>query len=54
MANPAPASKVVSNGEALGHKLLQSVREMKVGTVARVTKIESDEIALARQGTGLS
>ena len=37
MANPAE-SKRVSAGEALGRKLLQSVREMKAVHAARVTK----------------
>lgn len=54
MTDPKTTTKPVSSGEALGRKLLQSVREMKAGTVARVTKIEPNEIVLARQGTGLS
>ena len=48
------SSKRVSAGEALGLKLLQSVREMKAGTVARVTQVELNEVAQARQNTGLS
>jgi putative transcriptional regulator len=48
------SSKRVSAGEALGLKLLQSVREMKAGTAARVTQVELNEVAQARQNTGLS
>ena len=52
---PSPTlSKRVSAGEALGLKLLQSVREMKAGSAARVTKVELNEVAQARQNTGLS
>ena len=47
-------SKRVSAGEALGLKLLQSVREMKAGVAARVTQVELNDVAQARQGTGLS
>jgi putative transcriptional regulator len=47
-------SKVVSADEALGLKLLQSVREMKAGQAARVTKVELNEVTEARQSTGLS
>ena len=43
-----------SSGEALGLQLLQSVREMKAGQAARVTKVEPNEVLLARQNTGLS
>lgn len=43
-----------SAGEDLGQKLLQSVREMKAGQAARVTKVELNDVAQARQGTGLS
>jgi len=46
--------KRVSSGEALGLKLLRSVREMKAAKAARVTKIEANEVVLARQSTGLS
>ena len=51
------ASRVKSKvgpGEALGLKLLQSVREMKVGKAARVTHVELTEAAEARQASGLS
>lgn len=41
-------------GEALGLKLLQSVREMKAGQAARITHVEPNEVVQARQGTGLS
>lgn len=54
MANPAPVAKRISSGEALGLKLLQSVREMKAGQAARVTKIEPNEVVQARQTIGLS
>lgn len=47
-------AKGVSSGEALGLKLLQSVREMKASQAARVTKVEPNEVVQARQGTGLS
>lgn len=44
----------VVSGEALGRKLLQSVREMKAGQRARETTVEPNEVARARQSTGLS
>ncbi len=47
-------SKRAGAGEALGLKLLQSVREMKAAQAARVTKVEPNEVVLARQRTGLS
>lgn len=43
-----------SVGEDLGLKLLKSVREMKAGQAARVTKVEANEVAQARQKSGLS
>ena len=43
-----------TSGEALGRKLLQSVREMKAKKFARVTKVEVNEVVEARQSTGLS
>ncbi len=46
--------KRISSGEALGLKLLQSVREMKAANAARITKIETNEVVQARQSTGLS
>jgi putative transcriptional regulator len=42
------------NGEELGKKLLQSVREMKAGKAARVTQVAANEVAAARLKTGLS
>jgi len=53
MASGTPV-KPVSSGEALGLKLLQSVREMNAGRAARITKVEPNEVVQARQGTGLS
>ena len=47
-------AKRLSSGEALGLKLLQSVREMKADNAARITKIETNEVVQARQRTGLS
>jgi len=47
-------AKRVSAGETLGLKLLQSVREMKAGRVARVTNLEPNDVVQARQRTGLS
>jgi putative transcriptional regulator len=48
------SEKTLSAGEALGRKLLQSVREMKAARAARVTKVELNEVVQARQKTGLS
>lgn len=45
---------VIGPGEALGRKLLQSVKEMKAGHRGRVTMVELNEVAQARQSTGLS
>ena len=47
-------TKRVSAGEALGLKLLQSVREMKASHAARVTNVEPNEVVQARHKTGLS
>ncbi len=41
-------------GEELGNKLLQAVKEMRSGKVARATKIAPNEVAVARLKTGLS
>lgn len=41
-------------GAELGEKLLQAVREMKAGKVARATQIAPNEVAAARLKTGLS
>ena len=53
MANGS-SSKRISAGEAIGLKLLQSVREMKADNAARVTNVELNEVTQARQSTGLS
>jgi putative transcriptional regulator len=42
------------DGEELGRKLLQSVREMKAGKAARITQITPNDVAAARLKTGLS
>ena len=42
------------SGTELGLKLLQSVKEMQVGQAARTTQVELNEVADARQQTGLS
>ena len=47
-------SKRTSPVEEVGLKLLQSIREMKAGNAARVTKIEPNEVVQARHNTGLS
>jgi putative transcriptional regulator len=47
-------TKRPDGSEALGLKLLQSVREMKAGNFARATEVAPNEVALARQGTGMS
>lgn len=46
--------KHTTGEESLGLKLLQSVREMKARNFARTTEVAPNEVALARQGTGLS
>ena len=48
------STKRVPAGEALGLKLLQSVREMNAGISARVTQVKLNDVAQARQSTGLS
>jgi putative transcriptional regulator len=53
MANQTP-TKRISSGEALGLKLLQSVREMNAGRATRVSQVEPNEVVQARQNTGLS
>ena len=47
-------AKPSTSGEVLGLKLLQSVREMKAGKFARVTKVAINEVVEARQSTGMS
>ena len=50
-----PVNKAAASpGEALGLKLLCSVREMKARNFARVTEIEVNEVVQARQSNGLS
>ncbi|HPZ56054.1 helix-turn-helix domain-containing protein [Ottowia sp.] len=49
---PARSSQVA--GEALGMKLLQSVREMKARNFERSTQVPMNEVAEARQSTGMS
>ena len=49
-----PVKGVPKENEAMGLKLLQSVREMKAAQAARVTRVEPNEVVQARQGTGLS
>ena len=39
------------SGEELGNKLLQSVKEMRSGKTARVTKFAANEVASARLKT---
>ncbi|MDP2028162.1 MAG: hypothetical protein Q8K12_00785 [Thiobacillus sp.] len=41
-------------GEALGKKLLQSVRQMKTGRAARTTQVEVSPIVEAHNASGLS
>lgn len=42
------------SGEEIGNKLLQAVQEMKAGKVARVSRVEPNEVAEARSRTGLT
>ncbi len=44
----------VITGEELGNKLLQSVKEMKIGNVARSNQVAPNEVATARMRTELS
>jgi putative transcriptional regulator len=43
-----------SAGHLHGERLLRSVREMKAGKVARMTVVEPNDVAIARQNIGLS
>jgi putative transcriptional regulator len=54
MTKRTPKTTKVMSGEQLGQKLLQSVREMKAGKAARTTQVAPNEVAAARQKTGLS
>lgn len=42
------------SAEELGNKLLQSVKEMKAGKAARVSRVEPNKVAEARSRTGLT
>ena len=42
------------SAEELGNKLLQSVKEMKAGNAARVSRVEPNQVAEARGKTGLT
>lgn len=53
MASRRQAADTIS-GTELGLKLLQSVKEMKAGQAARITQVAPNEVAEARQQTGLS
>ena len=44
----------IMSGQALGNKLLQSIKEMKAGKAARVTQIARNEVAAARLKTGMT
>jgi putative transcriptional regulator len=44
----------VTHGEALGNRLLESVRQMKASEFARVTQVPMNEVVEARQSTGMS
>lgn len=50
----ASATASVAAGEALGLKLLKSVKEMKSGVKARTTKGAPNQVVAARLRTGLS
>ncbi len=54
MAHRITPPKRAVSGEELGLKLLQSVREMKATKAERVTAVEPNDVAQARQSTGLS
>ena len=48
------SGKAKSSGEALGLKLLESVRQMKARNFARTTNVAVNEVVEARQSTGMS
>jgi len=48
------SARTQSAGEELGHKLLESVRQMKARNFARVTEVAVNEVVAARQSTGMS
>ena len=51
---PKLSTNKLLSEEALGLRLLESVRQMKAGQAARVTKIPLNEVTQARHLTGLS
>jgi len=53
MSSRKPKSAAPTS-EDLGLRLLESVRQMKAGRIARVTHVELNEVVQARQSTGLS
>ena len=48
------STKGQSTGEALGLKLLESVKQMKARNFARATEVAVNEVVEARQSTGMS
>jgi putative transcriptional regulator len=42
------------SGQELGDKILQAVKEMNAGKVGRVTQVQLNEVAEARNKTGLT
>ena len=53
MTSRKPA-KAPTTGEAIGLKLLESVRQMKARNFARATEVAINEVVQARQSTGMS
>ena len=43
-----------ASGEEFGQRLLESIRQMKARSFARVTTVEVNEVVEARQSTGMS
>ena len=54
MTKHTTQKNVMTPGEELGRKLLQSVKEMKAGKAARATRVAPNQVAAARMKTGLS
>jgi putative transcriptional regulator len=54
MAKRRSRSNGSAEGEALGLKILQSIRQMKAGEAARITYVDTNDVVEARQGTGMS
>ena len=48
------STKGQTGGEALGLKLLKSVKQMKARNFARATEVAVNEVVEARQSTGMS